>query len=121
VHEIGLAAAVIEQLESLGAEYPGKRICCVRLSWGPLQPISEAALREAFEILAAERPFGSAQLEITVEPLRARCCGCGGEFSLDASPDACPHCRGGRFDLLPDKPLTLEQVELTDAPAGDTT
>jgi Zn finger protein HypA/HybF involved in hydrogenase expression len=78
-------------------------------------------LREAFEILAADRPFGSAQLEIAVEPLLARCCACGGQFSLDESPEACPQCGGGRFDLLPDKPLTLERIELTDAPAGDAT
>jgi hydrogenase nickel incorporation protein HypA/HybF len=121
VHEISLAAAVIEQLEKLGAGYPGKRMSCVRLSWGALQAISETAMREAFGILAAEGPFGSAELEITVEPLRARCRGCGGEFRLDASPDACPHCGEGRFDLLPDKPLTLDQVELTDAPAGEAT
>ena len=121
MHEISLAAAIIDQLESLGADHPGKRIVGARLSWGQLQPISEAALREAFAILVAEHPFASARLDIIVEPLRARCFRCGGQFSLDESPDACPHCGGGRFDLLPDKPLTLEQVELTDAPAGDTT
>ena len=119
MHEITLADAIIQQLKQLAGGYPGKRLTGVRLACGQYQQINETALREAFEVLAAYENMAGVDLALTVEPARGLCRHCGHEFPLNESDFLCPECSSSRFDLVDDKPLTIEQIELDDPPNGD--
>jgi len=119
VHEISLAGAVIEQLNELVAERPGQRITALWLAWSEFQQINETALREAFGILTADGPLAGVRLELNVEQARGRCCKCQQEFVLDQSDYHCPHCQATQFDLVADKPLTIEQIEVDEISDGD--
>jgi len=113
VHEMSLAAAILEQLEELARDHPGKRITRVRLAWGELQQINEYALREALKLITEDGPMKGVELDLLVEPARGRCSDCGEPYDLVNGEQRCPTCGGRQVDLLLDKPLTLEQIELT--------
>ena len=120
MHEISLADAVIEQLKQLAAQRPGQRITALWLAWSEFQQINETALREAFGILTADGPMAGVRLELSVEQARGRCCQCQQDFALDQNDYKCPHCQATRFDLVADKPLTIEQIEVDEITDGDT-
>lgn len=119
MHEISLASAVIEQLKQLAAERPGQRITALWLAWSEFQQINETALREAFGILTADGPLAGVRLELNVEQARGRCCQCHQEFVLNQNDYKCPSCQATRFDLVADKPLTIEQIEVDEITDGD--
>jgi len=117
---MSLAAAILEQLEKLTRDHPGKRITRVRLAWGELQQINEYALHEALKLITEDGPMKGVELDLHVEPARGRCTGCGEPYDLVDGEQGCPTCGGRQVELLPDKPLTLEQIELTDEAERET-
>ena len=120
MHEMGIAQAIMTQLTALADEHPGQRITRVKLVWGELQSIHEPSLREAMNILLGDGSLSAIQLELTCLPLQGQCKSCQSVFSLNDADFKCPACKADQFDILPDQPLTLQQIELTDAaPEGE--
>jgi hydrogenase nickel incorporation protein HypA/HybF len=118
---MSLAAAILEQLEELARGYPGRRITRVRLAWGELEQINEYALCEALKLITQDGPMKGVELDLQVEPARGRCTGCGEAYDLVDGEQGCPACGGRQVELVPDKPLTLEQIELTGETERETT
>jgi Zn finger protein HypA/HybF involved in hydrogenase expression len=50
-------------------------------------------------------------LQIEHKPLQGRCRKCGPVFTVDLSKPMCPNCGAEDFELLPDAPLILEEIE----------
>jgi Zn finger protein HypA/HybF involved in hydrogenase expression len=51
------------------------------------------------------------KLEIEHKNMQGKCSGCGKQFDFDLTKSACTHCGCQKFDLLPDPPLLLEEIE----------
>lgn len=118
MHEMSIAQTILEQLDTLAGEYAPQRITRVRLVWGELQQIHEPSLREAMRILLHDGPMADMTLDLTCEPIQGRCRPCDVIFNLDEANFTCPTCSRDDYDILPDRPLTLEQIDLTDDSNG---
>ena len=113
MHEMSLMQQVIDEINrQLDEQEADKtKVREVRLKVGALDIHSEAAFRQAFELLVTSTPLERARLDLTVEPARLVCAACGHEAALaegeidphDPSPYVvCPKCgavctiQGGR-------------------------
>ncbi|MFQ6048079.1 MAG: hydrogenase maturation nickel metallochaperone HypA, partial [Phycisphaerae bacterium] len=102
---MAIAQMLIQQLLELTARYDGKRLSRVQLLCDQLSQVNELALQQAFEALSAGGPLAGAELELRIEPTRARCRCCGRQVELDAIAHGCPSCRADQFEIIDDKPL----------------
>ena len=51
------------------------------------------------------------KLEIEHKPLQAKCTDCHQNFYIEFSEPKCTRCGNREFELLPDAPLILEEIE----------
>lgn len=110
MHEMTVAqslmAIISEQAEKNNAKPVTAKISC-----GMLNPVNDEVLRFAFEAIAKDTPCEGMRLQVEHKPIRARCRNCEASFDVELSRPECPKCGSGDFDLLPDAPLLLEEIE----------
>lgn len=97
MHEMSIALALVEQLESLAAEHHAERITTVSVRAGVLRQIVPEALEVAFETAAEGTRAEGAALELEIAPVVARCRGCGHRFQPALDSFLCPRC--GQADV----------------------
>lgn len=110
MHEYSLMqdiiAAILERLRDEGAPEP---VAEVVLTLGVLDIHSEAAARQAFEILSKGSPLENSRLTVVVNPVMRECptCGCASPHPVDEHTHA--------HDLLPvvDCPVCGKLARLT--------
>ena len=85
----------------------------VKISCGMLNAINDEVLRFAFDAIAVGTPCEGMKLDVVHKPIQGRCKNCNLDFELDLSSPRCPKCTSDQFDLLPDAPLILEQIEFS--------
>jgi hydrogenase nickel incorporation protein HypA/HybF len=110
MHETAMAQNLVEVISQEARNYGAKPIRA-KMSCGTLNAVNDDVLAFAFEAVARGTPCEGMQLEIEHKPLQARCRNCGDVFALDLSNTRCPDCGTEDFELLPDAPLLLEQIE----------
>jgi len=104
-----LLAAIKDEAKKLDARPIKARISC-----GQLNPINDEALSFAFEMAAAGTVCEKMALEIVHVPLSAVCRKCNKSFDIDVRSPVCPQCGGNDFEIQPDAPLLLEEIEFED-------
>jgi hydrogenase nickel incorporation protein HypA/HybF len=118
MHEATVAQSLIEvilqEVEARHAKPVSAKISC-----GELNKINDESLSFAFEAVARGTPCEGMTLRIEYKPLQGRCALCGRVFAVDISKPQCPDCRGGDFELLPDAPLVLDEIEFERADDGE--
>lgn len=119
MHELSLAAALLETLEEEAGKHGSKKVTHVRLKVGALSGVVPELLESAFEAVKKGTIADAAALEIEAVPVRLRCRDCGGE-RLDAEGDfACLACGGRSVEILEGRELFVERIELeVDGPEG---
>ena len=110
MHETAMAQNLVEVILQEARNYGAKPIRA-KISCGMLNAVNDDALSFAFEAVARGTPCEGVQLEVEHKPLQGRCRDCGGVFAVDLSNTQCPDCGAEDFELLPDAPLLLEQIE----------
>jgi hydrogenase nickel incorporation protein HypA/HybF len=110
MHEAMVAQSVLAAISSEAAKREGTPIAA-KISCGTLYAINDEALCFAFEALARGTPCEDVKLEIEHKPIQVRCKNCGQHFDIEHSCANCPKCGSDDFDLLPDAPLLLEEIE----------
>jgi hydrogenase nickel incorporation protein HypA/HybF len=110
MHEMTVAqslmAIISEQAEKNSAKPVAAKISC-----GTLNPVNDEVLRFAFEAIAKDTPCEGVKLQVEHKPMRARCRNCETNFDVELSRPECPKCAADDFELLPDAPLLLEEIE----------
>ena len=110
MHEMTVAqslmAIISEQAEKNNAKPVAAKISC-----GMLNPVNDEVLRFAFDAIAKDTSCEGVKLQVEHKPIRARCRNCEANFDVELSCPECPKCGSGDFDLLPDAPLILEEIE----------
>jgi len=110
MHEMMVAQSLIETISDEAAKYNAKPVGAI-ISCGTLNTVNDEALRFAFEAIAKDTPCQGVKLEIEHKPIRARCKDCNRDFPVELSNPVCPKCGSEIFELQPDAPLILEQIE----------
>jgi hydrogenase nickel incorporation protein HypA/HybF len=110
MHETAVAQGLIEAILH-EADKQNARPTRAKMSCGLLNAVNDEVLCFAFEAIAEGTPCEGVTLEIEHKPMQARCRACGDTFSVDVSAARCPNCADDHFELLPDAPLVLDEIE----------
>ena len=110
MHEAAMAQNLVEVILQEARNYGAKPIRA-KMSCGMLSAVNDDVLSFAFEAVARGTLCEGMQLEIEHKPLQAKCRVCDRIFAVDLSGVKCPDCGKEDFELLPDAPLLLEQIE----------
>lgn len=118
MHEAAVAQSLVEMISQEAKSRHAKPIRA-KMSCGELNAINDEVLSFAFEAIAQGTLCEGTKLEIEHKPLEAKCRACGRIFAVDLSNIKCPDCGGGDFDLQPDAPLLVEQIEFEGMDDGE--
>lgn len=116
MHELSIAAAVVESAEDVAREQGAGPVERVTLRIGELAGVVADALRFSFGLVAEGTAVDGAELVIEEVPARARCGGadgCGTEFAVGSPPALwCPRCERPAAELLTGRELELAEVRV---------
>ncbi len=110
MHEMMVAENLLAVISDEAAKRKIKPIGA-KISCGKLYVINDEALCFAFEAISEGTCCEGLKLEIEHKPIQARCKKCDETFNVDFSNPNCPKCESSDFELLPDEPLLLEEIE----------
>lgn len=111
MHEAMVAQNVLATISAEAAKQNARPISA-KISCGQLNAINDEALCFAFEAIAKDTPCEGTKLQIEHKPIQGHCRNCGREFDVELSSPKCPKCGSGDFELLPDAPIVLEEIEV---------
>jgi hydrogenase nickel incorporation protein HypA/HybF len=110
MHEMTVAESLLTIISDEASKQNGRPVAA-KISCGTLNPINDEVLCFAFEAIAKGTLCQGLTLKIEHKPLQGHCKNCGQKFEVDFASPKCPHCSGEDFELMPDAPLLLEQIE----------
>lgn len=110
MHEMSLAASILNLVDDAAARDPFTRVERLILDCGALAGVEVRALRFALEAIASGTRLEGAEIVIDEPPGQAFCMGCGQRVAIASRVDPCPAC--GSFKLQPTGGLALTVREL---------
>jgi hydrogenase nickel incorporation protein HypA/HybF len=110
MHETMVAESLLTTISAESAKQNAKPVSA-KISCGMLNAINDEILCFAFEAIAKGTPCEGMRLEIEHKPIQGKCKNCDETFDFELCQPKCPRCKGKEFDLLPDAPLMLEEIE----------
>jgi hydrogenase nickel incorporation protein HypA/HybF len=110
MHETMVAQSLLATISDEAVKYNAKPVG-VKISCGMLNPVNDEVLRFAFEAIAKDTLCQGVKLQIEHKPIRAHCKNCSRDFEVELSSPGCPKCSNADFELQPDAPLLLEEIE----------
>jgi hydrogenase nickel incorporation protein HypA/HybF len=118
MHEMGIAASVLDIVRQYVPEAQGPQVRRVSIRVGELAGVQTESLRFCFEAIVAGTPYGAATLAIEYIPAVRRCRTCGTTFPGAAALASCPGCGGTDAPLEGGRELSVTEVELDDDDEG---
>jgi len=110
MHEVMAAQSLLSAILAEAAKQNAKPVSA-RISCGTLNALNDDSLMFAFEVIAKGTSCEGLKLEIEHKRIQGRCKNCGESFDIEFSNPCCPKCNIAEFDLMPDAPLMLEEIE----------
>ena len=115
MHELAVAQALVEQVESVIRQNHADRASLIRVRIGPLAGVVPDLLATAFPLAAAGSRMEHAQLDLVDAPIRVRCQTCGTETEPGMNRLLCGACGDWHTHVISGDELLLESVELETA------
>jgi len=112
MHETMVAQSLLETI-SAEAEKRSAKPVSAKISCGVLNAINDDILCFAFDAVAKDTACKGMKLEIEHKQLQGRCKSCAEVFEVELSQPHCPKCGSKDFELQPDAPLVLEEIEFS--------
>ena len=110
MHETMVAESLMEIIAEQAEKNNAKPVTA-KISCGTLNPVNDEVLRFAFDAINKDTPCEGVTLKVEHKPIKARCKDCDIIFDIELSRPGCPKCGGDGFELQPDAPLILEEIE----------
>ncbi len=110
MHETMIAQSLLATISTETAKQNAKPTCA-KISCGILNAINDEILCFAFEAIAKGTACEGMKLEVEHKPMQGQCKNCNQVFDVELHRPQCPKCGSDQFDLLPDAPLVLEEIE----------
>jgi hydrogenase nickel incorporation protein HypA/HybF len=92
MHELGIAASILDCVQSEAKRHPGLHISKVGVKVGELSGVDADALQFGFECLVKETDFEPLTLDIESIPRVQQCPQCQNEFRMTDYDPKCPRC-----------------------------
>ena len=110
MHEMMVAQNVLNAILQ-EASKQGEKPTAAKISCGELYAVNDELLRFAFEAISKGTDCEGLKLEIEHKPIKAHCKSCKNDYDINISIPACPKCSSEDYELLPDAPLMLEEID----------
>ncbi len=113
MHEMIVAQNLLEMIKIEAAKRNVEPVRA-KISCGALNCINNETLTFAFKTIAMNTPCEGMVIEVEHKPISARCRNCDLVFEVKYCSPKCSKCDSEDFELLPDAPLVLEEIEFLD-------
>ena len=113
MHELSIAASIVESVTEAAGKYPGARVKEVRLRVGALASVIEDSLQFCWGLATEGSPLAGATLAIDMLPVIVHCDQCGMDTELAGVQSfRCPKCGELAADLRQGRELEIESIEI---------
>jgi hydrogenase nickel incorporation protein HypA/HybF len=113
MHELSIAASIVEAVSETAAAYPGARVREVRLRIGALASVIDDSLQFCWGITIEGTPLEGAKLVVKTLPVVVHCQACGQDGELESLQSfRCPHCGEPASDLRQGRELEIDSIEI---------
>ena len=93
MHELGIVMNVLEQVDSVAAEYKAEKVTKVTMEVGEVSSIVPDLFIDAFNWAKKKTDYlKDAELEMIIIEGRTYCQSCGGTYKTTEYGKKCPHC-----------------------------
>lgn len=110
MHEMSIAASLIEHVLEVGRQQHATRIAEVEVQVGVLQLIVPEALELAFSAVTEGTPAEGATLKLVEVPAAAECRQCGQRFEPAIDDYLCPRCQQADVRITAGREIVLATV-----------
>ena len=110
MHETAIAQGLFDTIEKEAEKQKAKPLSAA-ITCGLLNAVNDEALQSAFAAISKDTICESVKLSICHKPLLGKCKNCDKQFDIDISKPQCPGCGSENFELLPDEPIMLQEIE----------
>ncbi len=112
MHELSIAASIVEAVAETAAAYPGARVLAVRLRVGALAAVVEDSLQFCWGVTTEDTPLAGAKLVVRAMPVVVHCAACGVDSEIGVQSFRCPRCGEPAGDLRQGRELEIESIEI---------
>lgn len=113
MHELSIAASIVEAVTETAAAYPGARVHAVRLRIGALAAVVEDSLQFCWGITTDGTPLAGSALLVRSMPVVIHCAACGTDAEIAGVQSfRCPQCGHATADLRQGRELEIESIEI---------
>ena len=110
MHETAIAQGLFDAIEKEAKKQNTKPLSA-RITCGLLNAVNDEVLQFAFAAIGRGTICEALKLQIEHKPLRGQCKKCNRQFDIEISRPVCPGCGSDSFELLPDEPIILQEIE----------
>ncbi|HUB18954.1 MAG TPA: hydrogenase maturation nickel metallochaperone HypA [Acidobacteriaceae bacterium] len=116
MHELSIAAEIVDCVTESLAAYPNARVLEVRLKIGALAAIVEESLQFCYSLATEGTPLAGSKLVVLNVPITVDCTTCRREVALDSLQSfRCPGCGQPAGDVRRGRELEVEAIEIEEA------
>ena len=112
MHELGIAASILECVQKEADRRPGARITKVGVKIGELAGVDRDALQFGFEVLVKDTEWEPLALELEYVPRVQRCPKCEREFRMTEFDPRCPFCGEISTECISGEELDIAYMEV---------
>jgi hydrogenase nickel incorporation protein HypA/HybF len=113
MHELSIAASIVDAVAESVAAYPGARVTLVRMRVGALAAVVEDSLQFCWQIATQDTPLAGAALLVRTLPVVVHCAACNADSTLAGLQSfRCLLCSRPAPDLRQGRELEIESIEL---------
>ena len=109
MHEAAIAQSLLEIIEQQEKQHDARAVTAI-VSCGTFNTVNDEALIFALEAIT-KSSRENIELKIKHKPTCGICSQCKTTFDVTIEKYQCPKCKSDDFELMPDAPLLLEQIE----------
>jgi hydrogenase nickel incorporation protein HypA/HybF len=113
MHELSIAASIVDSVSETAAAYPDARVLEVRLRVGAMASVVEDSLQFCWTIATEDTPLAGSKLVVHTLPIVVHCSNCNSESELAGVQNFhCPRCGNIAADFRQGRELEIESIEI---------
>jgi hydrogenase nickel incorporation protein HypA/HybF len=113
MHELSIAAGIVDCVTESLVAYPNARVVEVRLRVGTLAAVVEESLQFCYGLATENTPLAGSKLVVHTVPVMVYCANCRSEAELESLRSfRCPRCGEPAGDVRHGRELEVEAIEI---------
>ena len=112
MHEMALAASVLDIVLEAAAECKASKVLSIRLAVGEMTGAAPEALQFCFGTIANGTSAADSKLVIDILPIVCRCRSCDKHFSIEQYRFVCPECNATAIETISGNELRVDEIEV---------